>query len=275
MGTAGTTTPRFWDLWGFSHASGIAWYLIHVASCSTFSQGNEKTSTSSCGILLLLLFCSCPPCIVCLIQWSCCSDLYVYDTTKQRLHMMCADTFRVGGPEPGFTQRANFDADAQEMCVLAGLSRDVDSQTNRLKNSCSFFFLHLSIYFSIFLPIHVAISLPDTKRMIAAVWVFSVRSCKWEKVYENTISDPRYWKEMQYVEPCPRFAHQFEFDPVDRVYYLHGGNAGDMLAATERLADLWTLKIRRPSVDTVVQQALFCLRKQQYVSELPFFFCRC
>lgn len=40
------------------------------------------------------------------------------------------------------------------------------------------------------------------------------RSC----IYRNENTGELYWNKMQHLEPCPRFAHQLVYDPVNKVY---------------------------------------------------------
>lgn len=95
---------------------------------------------------------------------------------------MCRDSEKLGGPDPGFTQRATIDSDLGEFYVLSGIQREFD-------------------------PIK-----PPSARPVETVknslWVYNIAMNKWYCAYENANSDPEYWRKMEHLEPCPRYAHQ-------------------------------------------------------------------
>lgn len=75
-----------------------------------------------------------------------------------------------------------------------------------------------------------------------AFWVFSLQTNKWSRIYtykhhSNSIDCP--------IEPCPRFAHQFVYDDVDKVHYLFGGNPGKTNVPQMRLDDFWLLQLEK------------------------------
>ena len=49
--------------------------------------------------------------------------------------------------------------------------------------------------------------------------------------------------------PCPRYAYQLVYDPINSTHYLFGGNPGTASASSLRLNDLWTMKVHRAMIE--------------------------
>lgn len=115
------------------------------------------------------------------------SDFYIYNVDTDTVTEMSIDTYREGGPEPGFTQRACLDECSNELFILSGLMKEKASSTETAKNT---------------------------------FWAFDFLKTQdnWNLVYSNEKNDPVYWDKMACVEPCPRFAHQLVYDNISRVY---------------------------------------------------------
>ena len=64
---------------------------------------------------------------------------------------------------------------------------------------------------------------------------------------------------MEKVEPCPRFAHQFVYDEMNKTHYLFGGNAGEAYGKHSRLSDFWKLKLSRPTLGGVASRCQYVL----------------
>lgn len=83
--------------------------------------------------------------------------------------------------------------------------------------------------------------------------------------------------------PCPRFAHQFEYDPSSEVclwgaisglislnspypqiHYLFGGNPGLPRQPKLRLADFWALQLERADLTELVRRCCLALRQQAF-----------
>ncbi|XP_034835411.1 LOW QUALITY PROTEIN: muskelin [Maniola hyperantus] len=106
--------------------------------------------------------------------------------------------------------------------------------------------------------IHVlsGMSKEKDKRVYNTLWVFSLRRMTWTCVYRNDCITPS--------EPRPRFAHQLVYDPVRKIHYLFGGNPGTAANPRLRLDDFWSLRLRRASVQRVVDSARAALREARY-----------
>ncbi|KAG9110860.1 hypothetical protein FRC07_008129 [Ceratobasidium sp. 392] len=62
--------------------------------------------------------------------------------------------------------------------------------------------------------------------------------------------------------PRPRSAHQVVYDPVDKVFYMFGGNSGE--DGIPRLNDLWSMRLVRPAVDELLRKALLAVRNFRF-----------
>lgn len=72
------------------------------------------------------------------------NDYYIYHIETDRVIFMQKELAKVGGPDPGFTQRATIDPDLNEIYVMSGLLRDGVGQ-DVSRNRCAPFFT-LSIF---------------------------------------------------------------------------------------------------------------------------------
>ncbi|KAL0820599.1 hypothetical protein ABMA28_006442 [Loxostege sticticalis] len=94
------------------------------------------------------------------------------------------------------------------------------------------------------------------KRVYNTLWVFSLRRRTWACVYRNDTVSPD--------EPRPRFAHQLVYDPVRKIHYLFGGNPGNHSSPRLRLDDLWSLQLKRPTIESIWSSARAALREACY-----------
>ncbi|KAI9137613.1 Muskelin N-terminus-domain-containing protein [Paraphysoderma sedebokerense] len=159
------------------------------------------------------------------------SDFYIYDIPSDTVSELSRDYSKLGGPEPGFTQRATIDTDLNELYVLSGLMRDKITTQETVKNS---------------------------------FWVYKYDKDRWIRIYQNENVDPTYWNKMKDVEPMPRFAHQLVFDCKRKVQYLFGGNPGEPGNPSLRLDDFWELHLQRPHPSDLLRQIKFEIRKQRF-----------
>ncbi len=58
-------------------------------------------------------------------------------------------------------------------------------------------------------------TLTDCNFYCFSLFVHVFRTC----VYRNENVGEQYWRQMQYVEPCPRFAHQLVYDERKKVFF--------------------------------------------------------
>lgn len=159
------------------------------------------------------------------------SDYYVYDVDREVVIEMNRDSSKNGGPDAGFTQRATIDPEANEFYVFSGLMREKGSSTETVKNS---------------------------------FWVYSITKDKWTKIYQNDNTGHDYWKSMENLEPCPRFAHQLIYDEKTKTQYLFGGNPGEASNTGARLDDFWKLKLNRDSESDILRKCLFLVRRERF-----------
>ncbi|KAK7582298.1 hypothetical protein V9T40_013743 [Parthenolecanium corni] len=134
-------------------------------------------------------------------------------------------------PPSGYTQRATIDPDLDEIYVLSGLSKDKERRDDKAHNS---------------------------------FWVYSLKKYKWTCVYKNENVGEQYWTRMQYIEPCPRFAHQLVYDEKKKVHFLFGGNPGRMCLPKVRLDDFWSLQLCRTNQREMIQQCKLLIRKCRF-----------
>ncbi|XP_046388437.1 muskelin [Ischnura elegans] len=134
-------------------------------------------------------------------------------------------------PAAGFTQRATIDPELDEIYVLSGLSKDKEKRDDNVQNS---------------------------------FWVYYIKTNHWSCVYRNENTGEHYWSRMQHVEPCPRFAHQLVYDPVQKVHYLFGGNPGRSCLPKLRLDDFWQLRLQRPTQSQLLQRCKMMIRTHRF-----------
>ncbi len=137
----------------------------------------------------------------------------------------------------GHTQRATIDNNRDEIHMMTGLQKcdhRVDKSFERKTNN--------------------------------SLWVFQLKTNKWTCVHANHTVCPEYWQKQQYIEPRPRYAHEFVFDTVNRVHFLFGGNPGSEMGREDasRLGDFWRLTLARPSRNDVARRCQLSLRKGKF-----------
>ncbi|XP_014253599.1 muskelin isoform X2 [Cimex lectularius] len=132
-------------------------------------------------------------------------------------------------PASGFTQRATIDPNLNEIYVLTGFSKE------RLDNSLQNTF-----------------------------WSYSINKDEWTCLYTSLKVATAYWHREQYIEPCPRFAHQLVYDSVNKLHFLFGGNPGILRLPRIRLDDLWRLSFNRPTNEEILAQLKLIIRKTKF-----------
>lgn len=81
----------------------------------------------------------------------------------------------------------------------------------------------------------------------------------------TVVSEPRGRKRSRRErEPAPRFASAMVFEPKSQDFLVFGGNPTPASGETNRLNDLWSLRLTRPHTDEVLRRAKFVLRQQRF-----------
>ena len=84
-------------------------------------------------------------------------------------------------------------------------------------------------------------------------------------MYTNDNGNSRADGILSPLEPSPRLAHQLIYDAKNDTHYLFAGNPKDQSNANFRLADLWSLKLTRPSPESILKRCFYLLRKQRFL----------
>lgn len=186
-------------------------------------------------------------------QKECLADVFAYDVDSGLVHEVARDFTKLGGPEPGFTDRSTIDPQLGEIYVMSGLLKEKNASEEMVK-SC--------------------------------FWVYNFRRDLWTKVYQNDQESENKgdWARPGETEPAPRYAHQMVYDPVRKCQMLFGGNPGDPVNPRARLDDFWELWLfrsvyqsrwmrhhfnclllqLRPTLDDIVRRCRFYIRRQHF-----------
>lgn len=161
------------------------------------------------------------------------NDFFTYSVDTHEISIISTGTRRetCNIPAAGFTQRATIDPETNEIYVLSGLSKDKEKRDDNVQNS---------------------------------FWVYYISQNRWSCIYRNENTGELYWNKMQHLEPCPRFAHQLVYDPVNKVHFLFGGNPGRACLPKLRLDDFWQLQLSRPSHGQLLQKCKLLIRKHRF-----------
>ena len=165
-------------------------------------------------------------------------DFYVYSPLTDTVTYACHDVSRGStGPHPGFTQRCCIDEDLGEMYLLSGMTREtkdgkrifqhLPDGNNNLNNGCS------------------------TMSTSNNLFVCNLDSLEWNKVV--TLTNSEGGKGCG-GSPKPRFAHQFCYDDMDKIFYLFGGNPGNPHNNNDRLGDFWRLTLSKPKTESDIKR---------------------
>lgn len=174
------------------------------------------------------------------------ADYYVYDIPSDSIVEMEKDTSRVGGPDPGFTQRATLDESLGELYLFTGLMRERPTAS--------------SAGSAVLVAAEALSGTAGGAPSKNSFWVYSLRRRTWTQLqeYAGEAAATCAW-------PCPRFAHQLAYDPASRTHYLFGGNPGEPGAPKRRLNDFWRLRLERPvGPEDILRRCAFLLRRQHY-----------
>lgn len=154
------------------------------------------------------------------------TDFLAYDVETQEItNITTAENFENKNifPQSGMTQRATINVERDEIYVLTSLSKEKERRETNI-----------------------------------SIWMYSLKRNEWTCVYR---SDSNVAKKQE-ICPCPRYAHQLVFDPVDKVHYLFGGNPG--VQSHERLDDFWALNLLKPSRSSVLTKCKYLIRTLEY-----------
>jgi muskelin len=163
-------------------------------------------------------------------------DFYIYSPLTDTVIYACQDVSRGSiGPQPGFTQRCCIDEELGEMYLLSGMTRETkdgkrifqhlpDSNNNNSNNG----------------------GVLSTSNNL---YVCNMDTLEWSKVATAPSTGPD-----SAALPKPRFAHQFCYDDVDKVFYLFGGNPGNPHNNNDRLGDFWKLTLAKPKTESDIKR---------------------
>lgn len=171
------------------------------------------------------------------------TDFLAYDVDTLELTTLQSSQAQVDGctsdgnsrniPQSGFTQRATFDTERDEIYVLTSLSKDKERRDLNVNS----------------------------------LWMYSLDKNEWSCIYKNDHMNNDGLTANQKIyansnEPCPRYAHTLIYDPVSKVHYLFGGNPGGNNQI--RLDDFWKLELEKPSHQQILKFCKYLIRKQHY-----------
>lgn len=168
------------------------------------------------------------------------SDFYVYDVDTDSVTEMHKDTSKLGGPDPGLTQRATIDPLRKELFLFSGIVKDKHpaASIGAITTSATL----------------------ETPRN--HFWIYRLDRRCWMRVYSDGGESGRDSN----GEPIPRFAHQLVYDSDTSMHYLFGGNPGESGNPRRRLNDLWSLKlVKRQSPADILRRIIFFIRQQQFL----------
>ncbi|THH00239.1 hypothetical protein EW145_g7119 [Phellinidium pouzarii] len=191
------------------------------------------------------------------------ADMWEYDIPSRTMDELFQNVTAVGGPEACFAQRAVIDPELKEVYVFGGLTK---------KSSI--------LYPGSGLP--VSLYRYDTN---PGTWVrvpIAENSSQESQSRHPSVDEKRNDMDVddgvnirigedESVGPLARCACQVVYDSRTQTFYLHGGNAGQVNRASssrtrgdERLDDLWSMRLERPSDEEVIRRATFEIRRQQF-----------
>ncbi|KAK7873640.1 hypothetical protein R5R35_009328 [Gryllus longicercus] len=232
VGLVGTSDPIFSGLYSY-HVPTNTWTKL-CDDCSRPSSPGVPTIRSRVGHSMLFH----PGCRKLFIfagqrSKDYLNDFFTYTVDTHEIQQISEGARREACniPAAGFTQRATIDPDLNEIYVLSGLSKDKEKRDDNVQNS---------------------------------FWVYYIKQNKWSCIYRNENTGEQYWNKMQHLEPCPRFAHQLVYDPVNKVHYLFGGNPGRACLPKLRLDDFWQLQLCRPTHLQLLQRCKLLIRKHRF-----------
>ncbi|KAI8359968.1 Muskelin N-terminus-domain-containing protein [Blakeslea trispora] len=156
------------------------------------------------------------------------TDLCYYDLREERLVEIAHDFQKLFGSEAGYTQRASMNVERQEIYVYSGY---LQTKPSHVVRNC--------------------------------LWVYYIEKNEWEKVYENDTQDTVYWQQHKDIEPYPRYAYQFIYNPKTDSHFLFAGHPGDASKPERRLDDFWELKLTKPNSRQIVRRCLYLLRTRE------------
>ncbi|KAI9257656.1 muskelin 1, intracellular mediator kelch motif-containing protein, isoform CRA_a [Sporodiniella umbellata] len=154
------------------------------------------------------------------------ADMSCYAIKEDRMKEVSQSFFKNYVLDIGYTQRATFDPESNQVYVFVGYVSN--KPTNTVKN-----LLH----------------------------IYSIKENKWEEVYDSGNHDTEYWKKE--VAPHPRFAHHFVYNPKSKSFFIFGGNPGDSADNSKRFDDFWELKLSKPTSPQVVRECVFLIRSHR------------
>lgn len=165
----------------------------------------------------------------------------MYDVDTDTVDEMFKDTSKLGGPDPGLTQRATLDAHRRELFLFSGIVKEKHSAATPLNA----------------IPASASLETPRNH-----FWIYRLDRRCWLRVF----SDGAVGGEQAVVEPVSRFAHQLVYDAEGAVHYLFGGNPGESGNPRRRLNDLWSLQlVKKQSSADILRRIIFLIRRQQFL----------
>lgn len=90
-------------------------------------------------------------------------------------------------------------------------------------------------------------ALSDHEAIGCSLWVYSIKYNKWVRAEDpGTLADDADMMDVDNEggpQPLPRFAHQTLYDPLEKKFFMFGGN--DRRDDGARLGDFWELQLDR------------------------------
>ncbi|XP_014670808.1 PREDICTED: muskelin-like [Priapulus caudatus] len=190
------------------------------------------------------------------------SDFYMYDIDSNKWTLVTDDTASLGGPRLIFDHQIVMDAERQMIYVFGGriLTRSWKKSPGNKNKKFS----------------RSGSAVDSTRQGLSkdkdrrdenprnSFWVFDIAHNRWSCIYKNEKLNQKDSSKQSVLEPCARYAHQLTYDHVHKVHYLFGGNPGVSSLPKVRLDDFWSLRLSRPSRDTLLRRCRYLIRKHRF-----------
>jgi hypothetical protein len=167
-------------------------------------------------------------------------DLMCYNTQSNTLKEVFHDFTKHNGPDVNFSSTSFYEYNRKELYIFGGTYKSEKTET--LSNN---------------------------------FWVFNFDTKKWNKAVKTTDSDYEamlFGSRQPVTEdnvndtlntPCPRFAHTMCYSIKQGLGFIFGGNPNSKINKhPERLNDIWSFELKKPSIDDV--RETICLKIYEF-----------